>query len=395
MISVTQALSFIAKNRPETGAESVPLSDALGRRLAQDITAQLTHPPLDASAMDGYAVQLCDIDKPGAVLSLIGEAPAGAPFLGTVGAGQAVRIFTGGAIPKGADTVIIQENVSATSAAITVIEPQDRARHIRRAGLDFKTGQHLLSKGAILTPADIAVAAASGHAHLSVIRKLQIAIISGGNELVPPSETPKIGQIVNSNPYALAALFQSWGHEADILPTAKDTLESLSRSIELAKGADVIVPVGGASVGDHDHMRAAFQSAGLKMIFEKIAVRPGKPTWFGTLQDRCVLGLPGNPASALVCAQLFLKPLLTGEPLKAVKAKLKNDLAANGPRESYQRAIITQDADGTLTVSPLPIQDSGLMTPFLIANALLKLPPNQPSLNAGELVEVLLIKSLV
>lgn len=395
MISVTEALSLIMQNRPDTATETVALRDAIGRQLAQDVVAALTQPPLEASAMDGYAVSLEDIGSVGAKLYVIGEAPAGAPFLGTVSASEAVRIFTGGAVPDGADTIIIQENVEANGSFITVTEPQESARHIRRAGLDFRKGDILINSGTIISPYEIAVAAAAGHAELSVTHKLRVAILSGGDELVPPGGRPEAGQIINSNPYALAALIESWGHEALILAAAKDSLKSISNRIHSAKTADVIVPVGGASVGDHDHMRTAFRETGLEMIFEKIAVRPGKPTWFGLLGGRPVLGLPGNPASAMVCAQLFVQPMLTGKAAKLIKAKLSENVQANGPRETYQRAVVTVAEDGSLSVTPLPMQDSGLMTPFLTANGLLRLPVNTEAKNIASLAEVILIKPLI
>ncbi len=395
MISVADALSIIAQNRPAAAIEMINLPEALGRTLAGDLKAKLTQPPLDASAMDGYAVKLVDISRSGARLTVIGEAPAGVPFDKAVQTGEAVRIFTGGAVPSGADTVIIQENVSAIGNQITVRDPQDAPRHIRRAGLDFIGGDRLLTNGIRIGPAEVAVAAASGHSKLSVQKKLSIAILSGGDELVPPGGTPQAGQIINSNPYALAAFIQSWGHNAIILPTAKDSLESIDRKIKRADQADIIVPVGGASVGDHDYMRAAFHNAGLEMLFEKIAVRPGKPTWFGKLNGRPVLGLPGNPASALVCAQLFLKPLLTSQASNLVAAALSENMKANGPREAYQRAVITPMTDGRLYAAPLSLQDSGLLTPFLTANGLIKVPPNQPAKTAGDIIEVLWIKPLL
>ena len=394
MISVEDALAIITAHHKAAQTERVVLADCLGRRLAEDIKAKLTQPPLDASAMDGYAVRLEDILQAGATLTVIGEAPAGTPFNGRVGTGEAVRIFTGGAVPTGADTVIIQENVEANGTTITVTEPQKTSRHIRRAGLDFKVGQTLLSSGQTLTPAEIGVAAAAGHAALPVQTQLTVAILSGGDELIDVGTTPQTGQIINSNPQALAALIKNWGHIPHILPSAIDSLESLTERIAMASNADVIVPVGGASIGDHDYMRAAFQEAGLEMLFEKIAVRPGKPTWFGTLCNQVVLGLPGNPASAMVCTHIFLKALLTAEPLQALNAKLSENIAANGPRETYQRSQIKLSSDGQLSVTPLPLQDSGLMTPFLIANGLLRLAPHSQEKQAGELVEVIPIKPL-
>jgi len=252
----------------------------------------------------------------------------------------------------------------------------------------------LLTAGQILSPAEIGVAAAAGHAELPVDTQLTVAIISGGNELIDVGQRPQTGQIINSNPHALAALIKSWGHIPHILPTAKDSLESLAERIAMAAKADVIVPVGGASVGDHDYMRAAFREAGLEMQFEKIAVRPGKPTWFGLLKEKPVLGLPGNPASALVCAHIFLKALLTGETPVAIKAVLTKGIPSNGPRETYQRATLSLSDDGQLNVTPLPLQDSGLMTPFLVANGLLRLSSHADTKLAGEIVEVIPIKHL-
>lgn len=395
MISVAEALTHILSHRPKDVPETVNLRSALGLRLMGDVFAKLTQPPLDASAMDGYAVRLMDIRRVGAVLKLIGEAPAGAPFKGKVAAGEAVRIFTGGAIPEGANTIIIQENVTAAKGFVNVTEPQNAPHHIRHAGLDFRQGQILIKSGTLLGSPEIAIAAASGHAELSVARKRRVAILSCGDELVAPDETPKIGQIINSNPYALAALIESWGHEAIILPTAVDTRDSITKSLNCADNADAIIPVGGASVGDHDHMRAAFTDAGLRMIFEKVAVRPGKPTWFGMLHDRPVLGLPGNPASAIVCAQLFARPLLTGNKAKFIHAKLSEAVPANGPRETYQRAVVSPLPDGSLSVRPLPLQDSSLMMPFMIANGLMKLAANQTEKSPDDLVEVTLIKHMI
>ena len=394
MISILQALTLITQNRQAPKVETVSLTQALGRTLASDIAARLTQPPLDSSAMDGYAVKLDDIQSTGTQLKVIGEAPAGAPFMDPVNQGEAVRIFTGGAVPKGADTIIIQENVKADGTKITILEPQSSKRHIRRKGLDFNQGDILIKSGTTLGPAEIAVAAASGHAQINVSQKLSVAILSGGDELISPGDMPKPGQIINSNPFALAALIESWGHEAVILPTAKDTIDSILARIKSANASDVIIPVGGASVGDHDHMRRAFKAAGLEVIFEKVAVRPGKPTWFGTLKGKPVLGLPGNPASALVCAQLFAKLLLTGNAPQNVTCRLSEDSRANGPRESYQRAVVSS-IEGTLYVKPLPIQDSGLITPFLSANGLLRLPANCPALTAEDLAEVLLINPLI
>ncbi|WP_371397839.1 molybdopterin molybdotransferase MoeA [Fretibacter rubidus] len=390
MISVSQALAYINDNRIEQPSETVSLNAALGRVLSKPVTATLTQPPLSASAMDGYAVKLDDVKTAGATLTVIGEAPAGSPFKGAVSTGQAVRIFTGGAVPNGANTVIIQENVTRNGDTITVNEPQDAARHIRHAGIDFLKGDQLIAAGTRLGPSELLVAAAAGHGTLSVKRRLNVAILSNGNELVTPGEPVGTGQIVNANPTALAALIAQWGGVPHILPTARDSVDSILKSLSAASDADIIVPVGGASVGDHDHMRGAFTHAGLSMIFEKVAVRPGKPTWFGALSRQRVLGLPGNPASAVVCAHLFLKPLL-GVHTPILTARLDTPLGSNGPRESYLRAVASFNNSGQLCVSALPAQDSGLMSPFLKANALLRLSPGQSAQKAGESVEIIQI----
>lgn len=393
MISVTQALAHIANVQTQQPVETVAVNNALGRVLADPVIATLTQPPLSASAMDGYAVTLEDVQSAGMTLHVIGEAPAGAPFTGTVKAGQAIRIFTGGAVPNGADTVIIQENVTRNGDTITVNDPQDTSRHIRHAGIDFKNGDTLIPAGTRLGPSELLVTAAAGHGHVAVTRQPKVAILSNGNELAAPGEPLAVGQIVNANPTALAALIRQWGAIPQILPTARDSVDSILDSLSAAIDADIIVPVGGASVGDHDHMRSAFQQAGLSMIFEKVAVRPGKPTWFGARGDQHVLGLPGNPASAVVCAHVFLKPLL-GVETSRLSAKLNTPTAPNGPRESYLRAIANFDTSGQLCVSPLPAQDSGLMSPFLKANALLRLPANETPRKAGDIVEIIQIGDL-
>ncbi len=403
MITVAQALSHITACRPVSETERVPLAQARGRVLASDIVAKLTQPPLAASAMDGYAVRLCDVGtqtgtQGGAKLAVIGEAPAGRPFTGTVGAGQVVRIFTGGAMPHGADSVVIQENVTRDGDVITINEPQSAARHVRQAGVDFSRGDLLITAGTLVGPAQIAVAAAANHAEILVQKRFTVAILSGGDELVSLGSRPKTGQIINSNPHALAALIEDWGHQALILPCVSDSVDSIVEQIKGAAQADIILPVGGASVGDHDYMRPAFTTAGLKMIFEKIAVRPGKPTWLGTLgvlgRGKPVLGLPGNPASALVCAHVFLRPLLSGKDAVFQTAQLSCDIPANGSREHYQRARVESAADGTLQVTPMPRQDSSLLTPFLSANALLARGVDSPAQTKGDAVQILMTKPL-
>lgn len=386
MISVAEALALIIARRRDYGAQEVTLSEALGWRCASDVTAKLTMPPFDASAMDGYAVLLSDCFE-GNSLRVIGEAPAGTPYSGSISAGEAVRIFTGGRVPKGADNIIIQENVSREGDVITVVTGADTPRHIRRAGIDFKTGESLIAKDTLIGPAEIALAASGNHAHIPVYRRPKIAIIANGDELRPPGSQLEPGQIVSSNSAGLGAMVKYWGGDTLDMGIAKDNLESIRAAITHAEEADIIVPIGGASVGDYDFMKQAFEDLGFEQIFSKIAVRPGKPTWFGTLGDQLVLGLPGNPASATVCAHLFLRPLIT-EPIRPCPAKLNIDIASNGPRETYMRGKLSID-DGQLTAAAFPRQDSSLITPLAQSNALIKLPPNSGPWKAGDMIDAL------
>ena len=366
-----------------------PLAEALGAKLAKDIKAKVTLPPRDASAMDGYAVKLSDVKQTGAILNIIGEAPAGSPFNGEVSTGETVRIFTGGAVPKGADHIVIQENASREGKTLTTKTDNAAPRHIRKAGIDFTAGDILISAGTLLSPAHIALAAAANHAQLPIYKRPVVALIANGDELKAPGSIVQDGDIISSNAAGLGALIQSWGGTALDLGIASDSLESITAAIHAAKAADIIIPIGGASVGDYDYMRTAFKDVGLEVIFEKIAVRPGKPTWFGKLGEQIVLGLPGNPASATVCAHLFLKILLgRTDDIITTKACVSKTIAANGPRETFARGRADVTEKGTVIVTPFPRQDSSLMTPFAKANVLLKLPPNSGPWAEGDVVDV-------
>ncbi len=379
MISVSEALTLISAHSLNAKTEELALREVAGRISAKPIKARLTQPPFDSSAMDGYAVKFTDVTFQGATLEVIGEAPAGMPFEGVIKAGQAVRIFTGGVVPKGADHVIIQEDVTRNGEQITIDTPSLRARNIRKAGQDFANGDTLIPAETQLNWPHIALIAAANIAKISVIKRPHVAILSNGNELKEPGSQIATGQIINSNPYALAALIESWGGVATILPIAEDSVENIKARIAMAKEADIILPVGGASVGDHDHMKPAFTEAGLDMKFSKIAVKPGKPTWFGTLGAQRVLGLPGNPASALVCAHLFLKPLMNLGQDQLLSAALSSPLPASGPRETYARGRVD---DGHIML--FPKQDSALISPFPKANALIQIPPNAGPWTAGD-----------
>jgi len=369
MISVNTAISSIIAHRGITKTVSAPLSEALGTRLAKNVTAKVTLPPRDASAMDGYAVRLADVRAKASTLRVIGEAPAGSPFKGKVNQGEAVRIFTGGAVPTTTD--------------------YETARHIRKAGIDFKTGDILIKADTRLAPAHIALAAAANHDALPIFKPPVVALIANGDELKPPGYEVEKGDIISSNAAGLGALILSWGGNVMDMGIASDSVESILALIKAAKEADIIVPIGGASVGDYDFMRTAFKEAGLNLVFEKIAVRPGKPTWFGTLGNQTVLGLPGNPASATVCAHLFLKILMhRADNISTQKAVLTQPLPANGPRETYLRGHLEVSDKGITQVMPFPRQDSSLLTPFARANILLRLHPDTGPWDKGDLVEI-------
>lgn len=388
MISVTEALSILTDKRPLMRVERAGLMESLGAVCAEDVMAKITQPPFDASAMDGYAVRFEDARQSGRVLKVIGEAPAGSPFTGTVREGEAVRLFTGSPMPSGSDHIVIQENVTRTGDEILLNEPSETPRHIRKAGIDFSKGDVLINKGEVISPAHIALAAAGNHADLPILRRPRVAVLASGDELRPPGSDLAPGQIVNSNMAALSALIWDWGGVPIDLGIAEDNLESIAGFIERASDADIIVPVGGASVGDYDFMKEAFALAGFETQFKKIAVRPGKPTWFATKNKQCVLGLPGNPASATVCAYLFLKPLLGHDQIRPLpKAKLDAAIAANGPRETYQRARLYVEG-GALMVTPFPRMDSSLITPFAKANAFIQLTPKGGPWEKGQSIAV-------
>jgi len=390
MISVSDAIAFLINHRLERPVTSMPLSESLGAILAEDITAKVTLPPLAASAMDGYAVKLSDVRKVGAKLTVIGESPAGHPFQGIVNAGETVRIFTGGAVPTGADHIVIQENAKREGDTLITLFDNDAPRHIRRAGIDFKAGDTLLTKGTRIGPMHIAIAAAANHAVLPVYKRPIVALIANGDELKAPGSEIDDKNIISSNPAGLGALIHHWGGEVMDMGIASDSIESITALIHQAKDADIIVPIGGASVGDHDYMRDAFKASGLTSVFEKVAVRPGKPTWFGTMNKQLVLGLPGNPASAIVCAHLFLKTLMgVTNDLTFAKAKLTESINSNGPRETYMRAFAKLGATGQLEVTPFPRQDSSLLTPLTKANVLIRLPKESGPWETGEFIEVL------
>jgi len=398
-LTVDEALARILEGVTPMPAETVAIEAVQRRTLAGPLAALITQPPFDASAMDGYAVRAADVARLPATLDLIGEAAAGHPFAGTVAAGQAVRIFTGAPLPPGADAVVIQENATQekTGGAIKVIvrDGSPDKGNVRHRGFDFREGAVLLQAGRRLGPREVALAAAMGHGRVPVRRPPRVAILSTGDELVAPGMRPGPGQIISSNHLGIAALAEAAGAEVQMLGIARDTRESLDEHFAKAEGADVIVTIGGASVGDHDLVGPALEARGMALAFWKIAMRPGKPLMFGRLGSARVLGLPGNPVSSLVCSRIFLVPLLRallGAPTHAerpIQARAAVKLEANGARAHYMRATTTPGGDGLALVTPVRSQDSSLLAPLAEADCLLVRPIQAPAAAPGSLVPIL------
>jgi molybdopterin molybdotransferase len=389
LLSVDDARARMLAEVAALPAETVALAASIGRVLAQDVAAVRDQPPFAASAMDGWAVR--GADTPGS-LRIVGESAAGHGFEGVVGAGEAVRIFTGAAVPQGCDAIVIQEDATREGEAVRV--PQVDARHyVRPAGGDFKAGAVLVERGTRIDPWRLSLAASAGWAEVSVARRPRVALLSTGEEIVEAPATPGPFQIYDSGVPALAAMVEAWGGEAIRAKPVRDTLDAVIEALRAAD-ADLVVTVGGASVGDHDLVRAAGQALGLSLRVESVNVRPGKPTFFGVLGDgRRLLGLPGNPASAFVCAEMFLKPILAayqGAPTApaTMTARLAESLPANGPREHWMRAKLTH-ADGGVSVRPYGDQDSSLVSVFAVADALMRRLPGAQAAEAGSVVEVL------
>lgn len=388
LLPVDEARSRMLAATVRLPAEPVDLASATGRVLAEDVAAVRDQPPFAASAMDGWAVRAAE--TPGA-LRIVGESAAGRAFEGELGPGQTVRIFTGAAVPAGADAVVIQEDAERDGEIVRV-PPTPPGQHRRPAGGDFHAGDVLLRTGTRLDPWRLSLAAAAGRATLSAVRRPCVALFSTGEEIIEAPAIPGPFQIYDSGSRALVALAEGWGAAVSRAKPVRDDLDATITALRAAEG-DLVVTVGGASVGDHDLVRAAAEALGLDMRVASVNVRPGKPTFFGMLGDgRLMLGLPGNPASALVCAELFLRPLLgamqgaAARPLSA--ARLAVDVKANGPREHWMRARLA-NTDGVLTVAPAEDQDSSLVSVFAAADALLRRPPGAPAAEVGALVEVL------
>lgn len=395
MIPVAEAVAKVVSGFSPLGSEEVALADALNRILAADVAARMSMPPIDVSAMDGYAVCAEDVAKTPATLEQIGESAAGRGFEGVVGAGQCARIFTGAPVPKGADAIVIQEDTETDGDKITVLEPAAPGKWIRPAGLDFSEGEVLLRAGTMLSGRHVGLAAAMNVPKVTVRKWPRIAILATGDELVLPGE--KIGphQIVSSNSLALAAYIREWGGEPLDLGIARDTVESLREKLTGARGADLLVTIGGASVGDHDLVRKVLDGEGFEMNFFRVAMRPGKPLIFGRWGKMPVLGLPGNPVSVGVTSAIFLRSAIQvmlgqrTDDLKPLKVLLGRDLPANDKRQDYLRSRLGVDEAGNRIATPFERQDSAMMARFAAADCLVIRAPHAAPAKTGDTVEIL------
>ena len=402
LLPVDEALSRLLDDAGLMGAQEVHIADAAGRFLASDLAARRTQPPFPAAAMDGYAVRADDIANVPAALTVIGESAAGHRFSGKVEGGECVRIFTGAPVPSGADTVIIQENVGVLGdGRVQVNEGEPKGRNIRVEGLDFRQGSTILKAGRQLDAAALSLAAAANHDRLTVARKPLVAILATGDELVPPGALPGPDQIIASNSFGVAALATECGATVIDLGIARDDHGIIGAAVGRARdaGADIIVTLGGASVGDHDLVQSVLADAGMELDFWKIAMRPGKPLMVGRFGETRVLGLPGNPVSSLVCAHLFLKPLIKAlcgaRHVHDIRtARLTTPMNANGDRQDHVRAVCTSDGTGGLQVTPFKRQDSSMLSTLAEANCLVIRPAHAPAVNEGDNVPCLILRSL-
>ncbi len=400
MLSVREAHARVIAAFAPLPSETVSVADAAGRVLAVPPRARLTQPPADLSAMDGYAVRAADIPAAPTTLTLVGQAPAGGSYDRALQPGETVRIFTGGPLPMGADSIVIQEDTRADGATITILEAPRLGRHVRKAGLDFSVGDTPIAVGRTLTTRDLALAAAMNHPWLSVHRRPRVAILSTGDELVMPGEPVGRNQIVSSSGIAVAALVRGWGGEPTLFDIARDDARLIESCIEAGAQHDLLITLGGASVGEHDLVQGALKAQGFEMDFWKIAMRPGKPLMFAARDRARVLGLPGNPVSTMVCALLFLKPALErmlgqpGDLVQTQPARLAVDVKANDQREDYVRSRLARASDGSLTVDPHPVQDSSMLSVLAACEGLMIRPPHDSARKAGDTVQVVDLRTL-
>jgi molybdopterin molybdotransferase len=400
LMPVAEALALVLDGVEPLPKQAVPLHEALGRVLADDLVALRTQPPDAVSAMDGYAVRGEDVATVPVPLTVVGEVAAGHPFDGAVGPGQAARIFTGGVLPPGSDTIVIQENTARDGNRVTIQAPVKLGRNVRKAGLDFARGDVLLRRSHRLSARDLMLAAAMNHPTVPVHRPAKVGVLATGDELVTPGSQPGPGEIVYSNGFGLAALARTEGAEVLDLGIAPDRIDATAAAIRKAREAhcDVLVTMGGASVGDHDVVQRALAAEGLALSFWRIALRPGKPMMHGRLGAMRVLGLPGNPVSSFVCAVLFLVPLLrrlAGRlDLNAdiEDAVLGRDLPENDERADYMRATLAEGPDGASIATPLPVQDSSMMATLARADCLVIREPHAAAASAGSPCRILKLR---
>lgn len=399
LLAVDEALARLLDGAGPGESETLPLAQAAGRVLAQSLTARRTQPPFDASAMDGYAVRSQDVARLPATLRVIGTAPAGKRFAGSVGAGEAVRIFTGAPVPEGADTIVIQEDTKRPAEdSVEIIDAPAPGRHIRRRGLDFREGDALLEKGRVLDASALSLAAAANYPSLAVVKRPLLAVIATGDELMPPGSETGPDQIIASNAYGVAAIAAEAGARVLDLGIAPDRKEAIAALVRRAvdEGADVLVTLGGASVGDHDLTHEVLTEEGMTLDFWKIAMRPGKPLMFGRLGHTRFIGLPGNPVASLVCSHLFVKPLLArlgGRPhaQETLRATLARPLPANDRRQDYIRCLLEPGGHGWIA-TPFEVQDSSMLKVFATANALIVREPHTPAADAGATCTVIKLR---
>jgi len=399
MISAEEAVAKVVSGMRLMETETVALSDSLGRVLVEDAAARTTHPPADVSAMDGYAVRHADVGTVPVTLTRIGESAAGSRFEGSIGAGETVRIFTGAPVPEGADAIVIQEDTETEGNSVFVKESPVAGKFIRKAGMDFNEGDVLVRAGKILSGRDIGLLAAMNLAEVSVRRKPRIAILATGDEVVMPGEPLGPDQIISSNSLALDAYVREMGGTPVGLGIARDTEESLREKLEGAKDADMLVTIGGASVGDYDLVQKVLAGEGMELNFYRVAMRPGKPLIFGHLGKPYggipVLGMPGNPVSVGVSSVVLLRPAIfemlgvSGAAAVMETARLGVDLGENDRRQDYLRARLEVDDAGMRVAMPFSAQDSAMMARFAEADCLVVRPPFAPAAKAGEPVTII------
>ncbi len=397
MISVAEALDRVLSNLSPVGCEQIPVIEGLGRVLAEDVSANLTYPPSDISAMDGYAVVATDTVPCPSTLRHIGISQAGCGFEGTVSAGETVRIFTGAPLPRGADAIVMQENAAVDSDAVTILESVDAGKFVRPAGLDFEAGEIICRAGHRLSARDLGLLAAANVSVLPVYRKPRVAYLATGDELVMPGETPGPDQIISSNSIAMDAYIRAFGGAPVSLGIARDTADSLRDTLSGLGDVDLLITMGGASVGDFDLVQSVLNDEGLELGFYKVAMRPGKPLIFGNLNSTPMLGLPGNPVSVAVTALLFMKPAILclsgcSDDVTVQRVRLGRSLMANDRRQDYLRAVLSRTPSGDLVATPFDQQDSSMMKLLANSDCLIIRAPHAEALDVGSDVDIVLFR---